>query len=256
MRATFAIAALAGSAIAVPSYGYGGPGKKENVHVVVETVVHTVYVTEGYEVPKPTPSAVYSAQPVYSAPAEVTTIVYEEPPKSSIQYVEPTPTPEAPKPTPTPEPTPTPQPTPIPEEPKPTPTPSPSPAPPASNGYMAIVDEYRQKLGLKALKCSTKLEANAYKTADDGHGQMVHQLLPGTYGQTLAPGNAGDFLHVFVGGWLCEKPEMPGLGKECATQSEGWSYQGQTGHAEILTSPNYSEIGCANAGGIWCCDLA
>ncbi|KAF2826212.1 hypothetical protein CC86DRAFT_370283 [Ophiobolus disseminans] len=248
MRAAFAVAALAGSVIAAPSYG--GPGRKEhqNVHVIVETVVHTVYVTEGYEVPQATPSAVYSAQPVYSAPAALTTIVYEEPkPSSKYEAPEPTPTPEEPKPTPTPEPTP------IPEEPKPTPTPS--PAPPTNTGYMAIVDEYRQKLGLKALKCSTKLEANAKDTAASGNGQMVHKLNAGTFGQTLAPGKAGDFKHVFVGGWLCEM-SFPQISADCATESKGWDYQGQTGHAEILTSPNYSEIGCAEAGGIWCCDVA
>jgi len=121
---------------------------------------------------------------------------------------------------------------------------------------MAIVAEYRQKMGLKALACSTKLEANALDTAASGNGQMVHKLNPGTFGQTLAPGDEKDFLHVFVGGWLCEIPTLPGLTNECETQSQGWSYQGQTGHAEILTSPSYSEIGCAWAGGIWCCDVA
>ena len=237
MRAAFAIAALAGSAIAAPSYG-GYPAKEEvqNVHVVVETVVKTVYVTEGYEVPAPTPSAVYEAPA-----APTTTVVYEEPtpspvyeePKPSQVYEEPKPTTEAPKPTPTPE-------------------------APSSGGYMGIVEEWRGKLGLSQLAHDAKLESNAMDVVVAGAGRMVHKLNPGTYGQVLAPGDADieSFKKVFVGGWLCEIPTLPGLDGVCAAMSQGWSYEGQTGHAEILTSPNYSKIACAQHQGIWCCDLA
>ena len=38
--------------------------------------------------------------------------------------------------------------------------------------------------------------------------------------------------------------------------SKGWSYEGQTGHAEILTDPKYKTIGCALKEGIWCCDVS
>jgi hypothetical protein len=241
MRAAFAIAALAGSVIAAPSYG-GYPVKEEvkNVHVVVETVVKTVYVTEGYEAPAPTPSAVYEAPA-----APTTTVVYEEP-KSSQVYEEPKPSTtevyEAPA---------TSQ---VYEAPKPTPT----PAAPQSDGYMGIVEEWRGKLGLSQLAHDAKLESNAMDVVVAGAGQMVHKLNPGTYGQVLAPGDADieSFKKVFVGGWLCEIPTMAGLDGVCAKMSQGWSYEGQTGHAEILTSPNYSKIACAQHQGIWCCDLA
>jgi hypothetical protein len=93
-------------------------------------------------------------------------------------------------------------------------------------------------------------------TVVSSNGQMVHKLNPGSFGQVLAPGNADDFEHVFVGGWLCEIPSLPGLDGVCAKQSEGWAYAGQTGHAEILTSDQYSKIGCALHAGIWCCDVA
>ncbi|KAH7089588.1 hypothetical protein FB567DRAFT_305774 [Paraphoma chrysanthemicola] len=241
MRTSFTLAALAGSAIALPGYGWGGkPKEVKNVHVVVETVVHTVYVTEGYEVPKPTPSP----EPVYEAPA-VTTVVYEEPTskyEAPVVVVTPTPTPE-----------------PVYESPAPAPVSSAAPAPaPVANGYMGVVAEWREKLGLKALTQDSKLESNAMDTVVAGNGQMVHKLNPGTFGQTLAPGedNVESFEKVFVGGWLCELPNLPGLNGVCATMSQGWSYEGQTGHAEILTSPNYSKIGCACAKGIWSCDFA
>lgn len=232
MRATFAIAALAGSALAVPHYGrpvYQDTKEVENVHVVVETVVATVYVTDdgSYAAPTPTP------EPEYEAPA-VTTIVYEAPAAPSDTYEAPTePSYAAPAPT------------------------SAAYAPaPTSSGYMAVVDTWRAKLGKKALVHDDKLEANAMDCVKSSNGQMVHKLNPGSYGQVLAPGNADDFEHVFVGGWLCEMPNMAGLDGVCATQSSGWRYDGQTGHAKILTDDSYSKIGCALYAGIWGCDVA
>lgn len=230
MRAAFAIAALAGSAIAAPSYGRPGKEIKYVEHVDVVTVVETVYVTEGYEVPAPTPTP----EPVYQAPA-VTTIY--EAAKPSSKY-------EAPVYTPAPQP-----------EPTPTPTPTPTPAP-SNDGYMAVVDEWRGKLGLAALTKDSTLESNAMDTVVSSNGQMIHKLNPGSFAQVLAPGSADDFTHVFVGGWLCERPNLPGLNGVCATQSNGWSYEGQTGHADILVNTSYKKIGCALHAGIWCCDLA
>lgn len=94
------------------------------------------------------------------------------------------------------------------------------------------------------------------KTVQASNGQMVHQLNPGSFAQVLAPGKPNEFEKCFVGGWLCEKPSLPGLGAAvCDAASQGWSYDG-TGHADILTSPNYKKIGCANYQGIWGCDLA
>lgn len=249
MRATFAIAALAGSVIAAPNYGNGNPNEVQNVHLVVETVVQTVYVTEGSDIPKPTSSIAYVA-PVYSAPAAVTTVVYQAPsyePASSYEPAPPAPTPEAPAPAPAPE---APEPTPA-----PAPAPAPEPAAPAQgSGYMAIVSEYRQKLGLSPLAQSSELEGNAMNCLQSAPGVMDHKLNPGSYAQVLAPiASMDDFKHAFVGGWLCEKSNL--LPNECPTQSSGWMYDG-TGHADILTSQDYSKIGCAWNDGIVGCDLA
>lgn len=239
MRFALSVAALAGAALAAP---HAARSHKDQGNVVVEvtTLVKTVYVTEGYEAVKPTPTP----SPVYEAPVVTSTVVYEAP----------APTVEAPAPA-------------LPsskyeapavptyEASAPAPIPSAAPAPSAT-GYMAVVDEWRSKMGMKALTSDSKLESNAMDTVVSSNGQMIHKLNPGTYGQVLAPGDANDFEHVFVGGWLCEIPTLPGLDGVCAQQSQGWTYQGQTGHAEILTSDNYSKIGCALHAGIWCCDLA
>ena len=127
----------------------------------------------------------------------------------------------------------------------------------AATGYMAVVDKWRQQLGLTKLTFDSKLEANALKTVKDGNGQMKHELNPGTFAQVLAPGGTSDsdFENCFVGGWLCERPDLPGLNGICDTAGKGWIHT-STGHADILTSPSYSKIGCANAVGIWGCDLA
>lgn len=139
-------------------------------------------------------------------------------------------------------------------------TPS-SPSPPdntasRSPGYIEIVNKWRTKLKLVELEQDSTLEANALKTCVDGDGQMIHELNPESLGQILAPGQPDEFERVFVGGWLCEKPDLPGLDGVCSTASVGWAYHGQTGHADILTSFSYSRIGCGNAKGIWGCDLA
>lgn len=272
MRSSIAIsiAALAGSALAAPSYPAAypaaypadqpAPAANPNVEVVVEHVVHTVYVTEGSPEATPCPSSTPAATPAPAATPSPEAYPAEQPAPapstfSSVVYVEatPSPYPEAPV---EPEPTPTPTPAPAPE-PTPTPTPSPSPSPaPSTGGYMDVVTEWRAKLGLSALEFSAELESNALDVVIEGNGKMVHKLNKGTFGQVLAPGDADKFEYVFVGGWLCEMANLPGLGDACAQFSKGWDYQGQTGHAEILTSPNYSKIGCSNREGIWCCDLA
>jgi hypothetical protein len=271
MRAAFAIAALAGSAIAAPSYGsgYGNPKEPvENVVVVVETVVKTVYVTEGYQIESSTScsSSVVPAAATTSSvapPAPTTTVVkepakptygngygvpsmpaYQPPAPSMPAYeppapVKPTPTPEAPKPTPTPQ-----------------PSPEPQPAPPADAGYMGVVAKWRSKMGLKELTQSSKLEGTSMDTVKSSPGVMKHKLNSGVYGQVLADGGADEFEHVFLGGWLCEIPSLPGLDGACQQASNGWDYQGQTGHADILTNTQYTQIGCSNYDGVWCCDLA
>lgn len=134
---------------------------------------------------------------------------------------------------------------------------SPATAPLLKNtGYMSVVTHWRGKMGLKALMDDAMLGNNALDTVVSSNGKMVHKLNSGTFGQVLAPGNAEDFEHVFVGGWLCEIPTLPGLDGICSTASDGWAYNGQTGHARILISDDYSKIGCAMHAGIWCCDLA
>jgi hypothetical protein len=121
---------------------------------------------------------------------------------------------------------------------------------------MGVVAKWRSKMGLKALAQSTKLEGTSMDTVNSAPGVMKHKLNPGVYGQVLAEGTAQDFEHVYLGGWLCERSNLPGLDGACEKASEGWNYQGQTGHADILTSPEYTQIGCSFSDGIWCCDLA
>jgi len=149
----------------------------------------------------------------------------------------------------------------------PTPTPaasaSPSPSPAAGSssdntGYMSIVSKYRAAGGLPALTQDSLLESNAMKTSVNSVGGLIHELNPGTFAQVLAPGTPDNFESVYVGGWLCEIPTLPGLNGICATLAQGWNHDGQTGHAEILTSTAYTKIGCALASstGVWACDLA
>lgn len=148
----------------------------------------------------------------------------------------------------------------------PAPSAAAAPAPAPSSGgsasdtgdWQSIVSTWRAAMGLSALSPDGTLTGNAQKTADESSGGLKHQLNSGSMAQVLAPGDANNFEHVFVGGWLCELPNTPGLDGVCAEQSQGWDYAGQTGHAEILTSGSYSKIGCAHSSGtgVWSCDLA
>jgi len=219
MRSAFALAALAGVTLAVPHYG--SRPQNENVVWVVETIVETVTVTDGTPQAQATyvPYAPQAPQAAATTPCE-TTPAY------------------------------TPAPAPVYSA-------APAPAPqPTDTGYMAIVNKYRGIMGKPALTQDSSLEANDLACLQASPGQMQHVLNPGSYGQVLAPGGPDDFLHVFVGGWLCEEPSLLGSDSgECDTQSSGWMYDG-TGHADILSSDGYTRIGCQNSDGIWGCDVA
>jgi hypothetical protein len=264
--AAFSVLAIAGSALAAPA-----PLETvTDLHVVWETVIHTVYATEGYA------AATSAPAPVPEAP-KTTGYPVVQPPKPTQEAPKPQPTKEAPKPKPKPT-TQAYQPPPAPEATKgygqppasettkgygPPPAPKPTqsyepPAPPADDGYMGVVNEWRGKMGMPNLKVNSILVENAEKVVSCSNGQMKHQLFEGTGGQVLAPGDAGTdgFKKVFVGGWLCEMPGLLGLNGVCNEMSKGWAYEGQTGHAEILTDPKYQYIGCALHEGIWCCDVS
>jgi hypothetical protein len=252
----FSVAALAGSALAAPSYGvHHNHARNVHVNVVVETVVHTRYVTENAYAGEPYQAKTKTKNmPHYQAPT--TTVVSIVKPTSTAVYVAPAPTTEASKPSTTAVYVPAPEPTT--QAPTTTAAAPSATAAPSGDNYMGIVNEWRAKLGMKSLEPDQELEANSKNCVEEGAGVMKHKLNTGTYGQVLAPGTPDmkSFKSVFVGGWLCEIPTLPGLDGVCSTASKGWSYEGQTGHAEILTSKNYAKIGCSNFEGIWACDLA
>jgi uncharacterized protein YkwD len=257
--------ALAGSVIAAP---YGGGGK----NVVYKTEMYTVVVTEtGAPPPAQTQTVNAEANPQkgyghghrHSQRPQTSVVVTtaEQPrPSNPPSYA-----PEPPKSTQEPAQPTQPAYTQQPEKPSST-SAGYGPAPTGGSGngdYMGIVNQWRAKLSHPNLQHNTTLESNIDTTCTEGNGVMKHHLLPGTFGQVLAPGQCdiSNFEHVFVGGWLCEMPNMKGMDGVCAQQSKGWSYVGengkpQTGHAEILTADKYTQIGCGCVKGIWGCDLA
>ncbi|ETI26359.1 hypothetical protein G647_03136 [Cladophialophora carrionii CBS 160.54] len=141
-------------------------------------------------------------------------------------------------------------------------TPTSAPADTGASGgqgnYMAVVSKMRAAGGLPSFTQDSTLEANALKTSTESTNGLQHQLNPGTFAQVLAPGSVDNFESVYVGGWLCEIPSLPGLNGICSTAAQGWDHSnGETGHADVLSSTKYSKIGCAISGtGVWACDLA
>lgn len=120
--------------------------------------------------------------------------------------------------------------------------------------YLNIANTYRKKAKLPTFKRDKKLERNALKTVKASHGKMIHQINKPTMGQVLAPGKMSNFKHIYVGGWLCERPKLKWLGNECKKQSVGWLHT-STGHADILNNKKFKYIGCAEAYGIVGCDV-
>lgn len=223
---TLSLLALAGSTLAAPQWGnwgqwggrHGGDDQGEAVATDVAVVTAYTTVTWGGNWGQPTPAPTPAPTPVAAS---------QETPVASSSWAAWS-----------------------------SAAPAPSSGGSTSGGYMDIVNQWRQKMGMSSLSEDNTLQGNAGKTASDGNGQMVHELNPGTMAQVLAPGSPDEFEKVFVGGWLCERPNLPGLNGICNTMSSGWEYNGETGHADILTSGSYSKIGCACEGGIWACDLA
>ena len=159
-----------------------------------------------------------------------------------------------------------------------------SPAPSSSSGGsdgapvingVSILDtanHYRTLMGFGTFTYSSTLQNNAAKTnKDDGANQMKHELNSGSMGQVIGQVDNTDgtaqltsFALAYLG-WLCEIADSR-LGNECDQMEKATNMdsKGQTGHAEILRSTSYKQIGCnyqtptqpQSYKGLWTCDFA
>lgn len=155
---------------------------------------------------------------------------------------------------------------------------------PYSDGVhlLTTINKWRGIYKLPLLKWNHQLELNALKTGTDGAGQnQNHELNPGTMAQVITPGMivkyGGDLggdtpFELSYVAWLCESSgdaELKSDGIDhCQLVDENLHmYYTDKGHYEILTSPSYTNIGCAFADnpdvdnetpyqGLWVCDLS
>lgn len=144
---------------------------------------------------------------------------------------------------------------------------------PVSNGKSILesANHYRSLMGFPEFTYSSKLGANAAKTnEDDGANSMTHELNPGSMAQcisqaddTKASGNFSPFDLTYLG-WLCEISDGR-LGGDCDVMESATHMQiTDTGHAEILRDPKYTQMGCnyldstqhLSYKGLWTCDFA
>ena len=166
---------------------------------------------------------------------------------------------------------------------------SPSPSSQASDGsplsggvsLLTTINKWRKAYSLSNLAWDSTLQANAQKTGTDDKGvNENHELNPGSMAQVITPGLQTALPGKNMGGdtpfelayvsWLCEVATDPQLSStnQCSIVKaiENMVYS-DTGHHDILNSPNYSKIGCAFAPnplatsgspyqGLWVCDLA
>ncbi|MDI1485245.1 MAG: hypothetical protein OHK93_000382 [Ramalina farinacea] len=121
---------------------------------------------------------------------------------------------------------------------------------------------------LKPYTWDATLAANAAKTVkDDGGSVMTHELNPGSNAQCIAEGSDGNGADGRTGFeqaaamWMCEKPAGS---LDCGSAKNS---NGDTGHADIISSGSYSTVGCAYQAsttggtatgdgqkGLWACD--
>jgi uncharacterized protein YkwD len=143
------------------------------------------------------------------------------------------------------------------------------------------INDYRSRANLPPLVWDEQLVSNAARTGQATNGKaMVHQMNPGTNGQVLVYGfddrdacGSNDVapytpFELFYMSWLCEVPGDQALGGQCDTvlRKSRIDSQGQTGHWQILSDPQYRKVGCAFTRdqdttkcdaftGIWACDV-
>ncbi|KAG8417036.1 hypothetical protein J3459_013004 [Metarhizium acridum] len=105
--------------------------------------------------------------------------------------------------------------------------------------YISIVNKWRTIIGKPSLKHDALLEGNALET------RTAQQVLCG-----------GDLsIEDAVITWLCERPDLPNMTTACERFTPGWS-KDVTGHADVMSSAEYTKIGCGKDKGIWSCDVA
>jgi len=240
---------------------------------VIDEFVQTVYGPPSSSTPAPTTTAIVAA-PEKLAVAPVNNVHYEAP-KAAENVVPASITPVSI--------------TPVSVTPTPTSTPPPvqsSAAPVVStggsddgaplSGGVSILDtanKYRALMGYSSYEYNSTLAANSAKTNhDDGADVMTHELNPGSFAQCIAEvdNNAGaDGLSPFeltYLAWLCEIKDarIDSLCTQMLAATNMKIDYADPGHAQILRSTTYSQIGCnyltstqsqTNFAGMWTCDF-
>lgn len=146
---------------------------------------------------------------------------------------------------------------------------------PLSGGVSILetANKYRAMMGYSAFTYSSTLAGNSAKTnADNGANIMKHELNDGSFAQCIAEvdNNSGSnglspFELTYLG-WLCEiqDAKIATVCKEMLAATNMQIDYSDPGHAEILRSPSYSQIGCNyltatehhdNYAGMWTCDF-
>ncbi|KAL8826162.1 MAG: hypothetical protein Q9191_003969, partial [Dirinaria sp. TL-2023a] len=165
--------------------------------------------------------------------------------------------------------------------------------PSGSSSILSTINYWRTEYGLSTLVWNSTLQSAAENTGSLDGGSAsneVHHPPPVTpghgIGEVISPGSDNDgggkwnlqghsFFELAYLGWLCEGPpsRLGSNGQQLCDLLQqvdpGDTYElTETGHYEILTTPQYTDIGCAytknpNADmtwyyqqGLWVCDLS
>jgi len=146
----------------------------------------------------------------------------------------------------------------------------------SGNDVLDTFNLWRSTYNLSPLSWSSRLEQNAAYTGQmNGGSTETHHLDPNTNeAQIITPGKAQGQTFEGVSAfdlamicWLCEQRSDPQLAGKCDLSSSYGMVYSDTGHHDIIVSPQYRTLGCAftsngnnNPGeqyqGLWVCTLS
>ncbi|PHH90885.1 hypothetical protein CDD83_2346 [Cordyceps sp. RAO-2017] len=115
--------------------------------------------------------------------------------------------------------------------------------------YMQVVNEWRTRMSRENLTQDTSLETATRGACRKGDHDALDQVM----------GAFIDTFQRFFLSCLCERPELPGIGEETCQREVNVPRTGDgsiTGHADALSSQEYTKIGCARIDSCVSCNLA
>ncbi|PHH60871.1 hypothetical protein CDD81_1076 [Ophiocordyceps australis] len=124
--------------------------------------------------------------------------------------------------------------------------------------YMQVIKKWRQNMKLPSFSHDAQLEADAHRAVENSKklGHLEHDALDQVLGVYV------DNFEVLLLAWLCELPDVPGIGRDTCKKMVNVEQvvgldgkPGSGGHAKAIASTTYTKIGCFRVAEFAGCNL-